>query len=104
MVFGEIKPVPEDPKAFVSGIVKKVIKDVGYDFGEKGKPCVFTSSKRSFSWCRVLHTYTYLHIGPELVVELGDQSSNITTAVEEEETDITKIGAGDQVLHGLDVY
>ena len=33
------------------------------------------------------------------MVALGDQSSNITTAVEEEETDLAMIGAGDQVLH-----
>ena len=37
MVFGEIKPTPEDPVAFVDGIVKKVMKDVGYEFGGKGK-------------------------------------------------------------------
>ena len=51
--------------------------------------------KCPFSQCRELHT----RIDVELVVELGDQSSNITTAVEEEETDLAKIGAGDQVLH-----
>ena len=40
MVFGEIKPMPEDPLVFVYKIVKEVITDIGYDFGKNGKRCM----------------------------------------------------------------
>ena len=52
MVFGEIKPMPKDPLTFVYGLVKDVIKDTGYDFGEKGEryssSALYCQKKRAF--------------------------------------------------------